>query len=250
MNRFTLGFVSGLLAVALIAGAAQAQEGQKGRRGGGGGLFGGGNSLIFLAGNEAVQKDIGVGDAEKAKIEAISREANEARREAVSAAGVDFANFQNLSDDERRAAGEKLAAANRTVNEKFEPKLKEALTAEQFKRLQEIGVQAAGSGALADARVAKELALTDEQTKKIADIRADFGQKQRALFGQGGGEDAFAKMRELREEETKKVTEVLTKEQQDKLAALKGKPFDVAALRGGFGGGRPGAKGKNRPKAE
>jgi hypothetical protein len=57
----------------------------------------------------------------------------------------------------------------------------------------------------------------------------------------------------LLEEEGKKVTEVLTKEQQDKLAMLKGKPFDQAQLRGGpggSGGGRPGGKGKNRPKTE
>jgi Spy/CpxP family protein refolding chaperone len=189
-----------------------------------------------------VQKEIGAGDAEKAKIEAIGGESNEARREELSAAGVDFRNFQNLSDDERRAAREKLAAATKKVNDKFEPKLKEALSAEQFKRLQEIHVQAAGIDALTDSRVAKELALTDEQTKKIADVRADYRQKQQAL-GRDAGQDA---RRDLRQEETKKATEVLTAEQQEKLTALKGKEFDRSQLRGGRGDGNQGAGNRRR----
>jgi Spy/CpxP family protein refolding chaperone len=69
----------------------------------------------------------------------------------------------------------------------------------------------------------------------------------RGLFGPDAGDDARTKMRELREEETKAVNEVLTKEQQDKLTALKGKEFDVSQLRGrgGQGGGR-----RERPKTE
>ena len=253
VSRISWGFVGCLLVVAL-ANSAMAQEGQKGGRGRGfgGGLLGS-NSLISLAGIEAVQKELGIGDAEKAKVEAIGQEANTARREEVSAAGIDIGNFQNLSDDERQKLIAKMREVSAKINAKFEPKLKEALTADQFKRLQEISVQFAGPAAINDPRVAKELAVTDEQTKKIADIQADYRQKMQGLFGQGAGEDARAKIRELREEEIKKVSEVLTKEQQDKLAALKGKPFDVAQLRqgpGGPGGGRPGAKGKNRPKTE
>jgi hypothetical protein len=251
MTRFSWGLAGCLLAVALVA-SAGAQEGQKGGRGRGGGFgFFGGNSLISLATNDAVQKELGVTDADKAKITTISEESNTARREEMSSAGVDFRNFQNLSDDERRAAGEKVAAISRKLNEKSEAKLKETLTPDQFKRLQEIGVQAAGSAAINDPRVAKELAMTDDQTKKIAEIRADYGQKQQAL-GRDGSREA---RQQLREEETKKVAEVLTKEQQDKLTALKGKEFDVSQLRqgrGGQGGDRPagGTRRPNRPKTE
>lgn len=247
MIRFSWGLVGCLIAVALVA-SAGAQEGQKGRgRGRAGGLLGG-DSLISLATREAVQKELGVGDAEKAKIEAISRESNEARREEFTAAGGG-ANFQNLSDEEREKLFAKGREISAKINAKFEPKLKEALTADQFKRLQEIGVWAAGADAFTDARVSKELALTDDQTKKIADIRADYRQKTQSLFGQGAGEDARAKFRELRDEETTKVTEVLTKEQQDKLTALKGKEFDTSVLRQGPGGNRPGDRpgGTNRP---
>jgi Spy/CpxP family protein refolding chaperone len=255
-TRLLWGLAGCLLVAALVATAGAQEKGQKGRgRGAGGpGFFGGGGSLVMLAGDEAVQKELGLGEAEKGKVETIGREANDARREELSSAGVDFRNIQNLSDEERRAAGEKMAAISRKVNEKFEAKLKEALTADQFKRLQEIGVQAAGPDALSDPRVSKELALTDDQNKKIADIRTDYREKTRGLFGQGAGEDARTKMRELRDEESKKLAEVLTKEQQDKLTALKGKEFDLSQIRrggpGGPGGGRPGGKGKNRPKTE
>lgn len=243
MIRFSWGLAGCLIAVALVA-SAGAQEGQKGRgRGRAGGLFGG-DSLISLATREAVQKELGVGEAEKAKIETISRESNEARREEMSAAGGG-ANFQNLSDDEREKLFAKGREISAKINAKFEPKLKEALTADQFKRLQEIFVQAAGPAALSEAWVVKELAITDEQTKKIADIRADYQQKTRSLFGQGFSEETRAKLGELRDEEAKQVNQVLTKEQQDKLAALKGKEFDVSVLRqgrGGPGGDRPGAR--------
>lgn len=244
LRRLLFGLAGCLLVAALVATAGAQEKGQKGRgRGAGGpGLFGGGGSLIFLASNEAVQKDIGADEATVGKIRSISEESRDAIRE-IGGGG------QDLSDDERQKRREKFEE----LNKKTSAKLKEALSADQYKRLQQISWQAAGAAALADETLAKELAINDDQKKKIADIRADYQQKTRALFGEGAGEDARAKFRELREEEGKKVTEVLTKEQQDKLAMLKGKPFDVAQLRGGPGGpggGRPGAKGKNRPKTE
>lgn len=233
---------AGLLLAALVSMPAVAQQG----RGRGGFGFGGGNSLIRLAGNEAVQKELGLGEAEKSKVETISQEYGDAMREEMQAAGGG-GNFQDLSDDERQKLFAKIREISTKVNETYEPKLKEALTADQFKRLQEISVQAGGVDAISDPRVAKELALTEEQTKKIADLRADYREKMRGLFGPDAGDDARTKMRELREEETKAVTEVLTKEQQDKLTALKGKEFDVSQLRGrgGQGGGR-----RERPKTE
>ena len=233
---------AGLLLAALVSMPAVAQQG----RGRGGFGFGGGNSLIRLAGNEAVQKELGLGETEKSKVETISQEYGDAMREEMQAAGGG-GNFQDLSDDERQKLFAKIREIATKVNETYEPKLKEALTADQFKRLQEISVQAGGVDAISDPRVAKELALTEEQTKKIADLRADYREKMRGLFGPDAGDDARTKMRELREEETKAVTEVLTKEQQDKLTALKGKEFDVSQLRGrgGPGGGR-----RERPKTE
>jgi hypothetical protein len=238
-TRFLWGLAGCLLVAALVATAGAQEKGQKGRgRGAGGPGFFGGGSLVMLAGNEAVQKEIGADAATVGKIKTISDESSQALQDAFAGGG----NRQDLSDEERQKRREKFAE----LSKKSSAKLKEALTADQFKRLQQISWQAAGAAALADETLAKELAITEDQKKKLADVRDDYAQKRQAL----GRDAAPEARRELAQEESKKAIEVLTAEQQEKFTALKGKAFDVAALRGGFGGGRPGGKGKNRPKTE
>ena len=83
--------------------------------------------------------------------------------------------------------------------------------------------------------VAGELNLTDEQRQKLNALNMEFGQKQRELFAGGFDPAANAK---LREERTAKTMEVLTADQKEKLNALKGSPFDVTQLGGGFAGRR------------
>jgi hypothetical protein len=166
-------------------------------------------------------------------------------REATS--GSDFQGLRDLPEAERaakmRELTAKLDAAQKKVNESVEPKLKEALTADQLKRLGEIKIQANGIASLSDAAVVKELGLSDEQQKKIADVRAEGEKAQRELFGSGNNQEAFAKSREVTEQTLAKATDVLDAGQKEKLTALKGKPFDVSQLR--FGG-RAGGRGKTK----
>jgi hypothetical protein len=107
------------------------------------------------------------------------------------------------------------------------------------------------------------LKITKEQQDKLTAIAKEYGDKQRDLFprgGAGGGErpnfeELQKKMRELGESRDKALLEVLTPDQREQFAKLKGKPFDVAQLRrgfggpggpgGGFGGGRPGGAPQN-----
>ena len=154
---------------------------------------------------------------------------------------------------------DKMNEVRKGIQAKYQPKLKEALTAEQLQRAQQIAWQAAGSAALADEELTKQLAVTKEQQDKIAAINKEFGDKQRELFaagfgGGGGGAggaggDVRAKMTELNKERDAKTNEVLSKEQQEKFTTLKGKPFDLSQLQqggpgGGGPGGRPGAGGR------
>ena len=268
--------IAGLLTCTLVGAAhAQAPGGQGGRgRGGPGGGFGGrggSTSLISLAGNEAVQKELALGDVIKDAI----KEINDAYREAIQKAmgdGGGFAGLRDMSEEERTKAMEKMAEQRNTVLAKFTPELKDALTAEQFKRLKEIHVQAMRDQAYTDADVVKALALKKEQTDKIAEINKDFATKSREAFqpGGGGGERPdFNALRTKAEEMGKardgKLSDVLTKDQQAKLKELKGKEFDVAQLQprgfggpggpggGAPGGGRPGAGGRpagGRPAAD
>ncbi len=215
-----------LIAVALVAAPVLGQQGR------GRGLFGRTQSLISLAGNEAVQKELGVSDA--AKVNALAEEFREAIRQEMT--GVDFQGLRDLPQAEQAAEMRELQAktdaAQKKVNETLEPKLKEALTAEQLKRLGEIRIQANGISSLLDAAVVKELGVSDEQQKRITAIRDEGDRARRELLGGGNNPEAFAKMREITEQSLAKATDVLDAGQKEKFTALKGKPFDVAQLGG------------------
>jgi Spy/CpxP family protein refolding chaperone len=218
-----------LLAVSLVASPVLGQQGR------GRGLFGR-QSVVSLAGNEAVQKDLGVTDA--SKLNAVAEEYRNAVREAMSGLGIDFGALRDLPEAERaakmREVNEKTEAAQAKVTETLLPKLKEALSADQIKRLGEIRIQADGIASLSDAAVVKELGLSEEQQKKIADIRTEGERARRELFGSGNNQEAVAKMREITAQTLTKATDVLDAGQKEKFTALKGKPFDVSQL--GFGG--------------
>ncbi|MCI0361275.1 MAG: hypothetical protein L0211_22565 [Planctomycetaceae bacterium] len=220
-----------LVAVMLVASPVLAQQGR------GRGLFGRSQSLVSLAGNEAVQKDLGLTDA--AKVNALSEEYRDAIQKELSDSGIDFGALRDLPEAERNAKVRELTAkyeaAQKKVNDSLEPKLKELLTADQLKRLGEIRIQANGTASLVDAAVIKELGLSEDQQKKIAEIRAE-ADKARSELLRGGNQEAFAKLREMNEQTLAKATDVLDAGQKEKFTALKGKPFDVSQI--GFGGRR------------
>jgi Spy/CpxP family protein refolding chaperone len=242
MSRLSRFGFTALLAGLVVTTSLSAQ----GRRGGGFG-FGGQGGLLRIAGNDAVQKEIGVTDDQKAKLKTIGEEFAKDQEEA-RASGPGAGGFQDLSQEERAKLMEQMMATAKKLNDKYVPKLKETLKPEQFERLQQISYQAAGPAAYANADVVKALDLTKEQQEKIATINKDFQEKMRALFAGGGagGPEVFAK---LGEEQSADLAKVLTTEQSEKFAKLKGKAFDVSVLRGGGPGGpggRPGGA-KGRP---
>ena len=61
-----------------------------------------------------------------------------------------------------------------------------------------------------------ELSLTDEQAAKVGDINVKYAKKKKEMR-----EQMRKQMKTLHEEEKKELSEVLTKEQNDKLAAKK-----------------------------
>jgi hypothetical protein len=250
------------------------------------GMMGGGPGMggpLMLAGIPAVQKEIALEGEKAEKVQKLLDSFREEMMAEAEKAGLGFGGFGQFADlkpEEREAKmremSEKRTALMTKLNEKFVPQLKQALSDAQFERLQQIGWQAAGSLALASPELGKALNLTKEQQKKVADVNKDYGDKQAELRrnafgggGPGGGgavpgggpgafQEMFAKLQELNKERDGKALEVLSKEQQEKYAKLKGKPFDLAQLmpmgpggpggRGGPAGRPPGAAG--RPKAE
>jgi hypothetical protein len=216
-----------MLLAGLIVDVADAQQ-KGGRRGG----FGAGNTLVSIAGREAVQTELGLDEAAKSKIEAIAEKYNTESREQMQ--GIFAGGFQNATAEERQKAQAKMAEVARTLTAKYAPSLKEALKPEQFTRLQQIAWQAAGAAALTEPDLVKELSITKEQQDKLAGLIREYADKQRGLFGGGADfQEIAAKTRELTQQRDKMAGEVLTKEQSDKFAQLKGKPFDVSQLQGG-----------------
>lgn len=220
--------------------------------------FGVGVGVVGIAGNEAVQKELGL-DAEAAvKVKAVSDEFDTGIREPMRSWRAGVGKFADMTQVERNAEMKKIAEA---TEEKYLPKLKELLTADQFARLQQISWQDLGVAALSDAEVIKAISISSEQQEKIKSLNTEYAAKRNEAVPRGGAGgvtiDAmtFAKIQQQNSaydnERVARITEVLTKDQQQNFAALKGKEFDLSQLRP-FGGGGPsaGRPFQPRPKAE
>jgi hypothetical protein len=282
----TLGLV--IVAIALWDGSVQAQN-RGGGPGGGGRGFGmgfgmggpGAGGVFGLAGNPAVQKEIGLEGEGVAKVQKVVDSFREEMTGEMEKAGLGFGGpgqFAELTPEERQAKmremNEQRMALMKKLNEKFGPQLKETLSATQFERLQQIGWQAGGSQALVGPELVKALELSKEQQEKIAAINQEYAAKQREMggFGRGGAgggaggappdfQAMRTKMQEMTRERDGKANDLLSKKQQEQYTKLKGKPFDLAQLmpmgpggpgggRGGPGGRPQGAAGRPEKKAE
>jgi hypothetical protein len=233
------------MVAAAVMVAALAVSGEAQQRGRGGFGFGGQTaSLVTIASNEAVQKDLGLSSDVASKLTALRDDYRAAVQKEYQDAGINFQNFQNQSNEERQRNAQKMAEINRKLTDEFNPKVKALLSADQLKRLAQIQLQAnlrnLGPAALTTAatpEVAAALSLTNEQKEKLNAVRDEFAAKQRELFT-GGNVDRQA-MDKLRAERKTKAREILTAEQQQKLDELKGSEFDVAQINlFGFGGRR------------
>lgn len=231
-----------VVAILLSASVAFAQRPGGGQPGGGRpGGFGGGGQLM-LVNNEAVQKELALKEDQISKLKTLG----ESVREEMRGAFTGGFGGRDQSEEERAKAREKMAESIKKLNDKFQPKLAEILDASQRTRLQQIAWQNARSQVYQDAGVIAALKITTEQQEKLAAVSQDFGEKQRELSGQGGGDEAQTKRRELSESRDKALSEVLTADQREQFTKLLGKKFDTAQLGGGFGGpggGRPGQGG-------
>jgi hypothetical protein len=237
------------------------------------GMGGGQQSLVGLAGNEAVQQDLGVKEDQVNKLADLADDEREARMAAGRDSGFDFRAVMELPEAERQAKMEeftkKMQELGKKVDAQFEPKLAEVLDDAQLDRLRQISWQASGVQAYQDPEVVAALAITQEQQDKIAAAIKDHQAKRSELFrgmgpgrgpggggpgrgpggpgGPGGGGDfqeRFAKMRELDEARDTAVKGLLTSEQQAQFKEMLGAEFDVAQLRPRFGGrGGPGGPG-------
>ena len=239
------------LGAALLVAMSSESNAQFGRRGGGRGF----SSPLSLVSNETVQKELGLSEDQIKKVGALGEEVRAERERLFAEWQSGAGDLQSLSNEERRAKlGEAMSEVGKKINEKFSPKLKEILEEKQNERLKQISWQMAGARAYSDPEVVKALGLSKEQQEKLTALGKDSDKKLREAFT--GGDSGPEKFIQLNEELAAKSKDVLSKEQQDKFDELKGKPFDVASIRGGGRGprgegGRSGAgRRQGRPAAE
>ncbi len=216
MNR-RLVFLSAVAAVLMMSVMAYGQQrGQGGRRGG---MMGRGGNVVMLLRNEAVQKDVGISDEQKEKIQEVMASGRQGRGERPD--------FQNMTQEERQKWMEDRAKAAEAQLKK----VGEILDKKQMGRLEQIRLQSMGAMAIMDEDVAKKLDITKEQQDKLRATQRELFQEMRDSGGRGA--EAMAKIREKMEANVK---DVLTDEQEAKLKDMLGKPFDISALRAGRNG--------------
>lgn len=260
------------LLVCLTACDLSGQERERGRDGGGRRGFGGGGfgmgrgtqTLFSLAGNPAVQKDLGVNEDQTKQLTKVNEDYfNEIR----SAFSFDREAIEDATPEERAKimadAQVKITAANKAATEKLKPELAKALDEKQMARLQQIYVQSLRGEAVENEEVASKLKLTDDQKDQIKKTKKEYEEKLAGLRNEEGDPmDRFAKMREIGTKRDEALLALLTPDQKTELDKLKGAEFDLTQLggrrggggggfgRGGEGGGRPNESGRPQRKAE
>jgi Spy/CpxP family protein refolding chaperone len=199
-----------------------------------GGMFGGQGMNLMLLNNEKVQKELEITAEQKEKIDALAREVREKM--------PDFRGLRDLTPEEREKKMEENRKKMEKVMEDVQAKLKETLLPNQLERVNQIRIQAAGTMALMDPEVVKELGITEEQKTKMNSLREEMMGKFRDARGDR------EKMQELRKESDEALMNVLTAEQKGKLKKMKGEKFDVESLRlFGPPNRGPNRGGRNRP---
>ena len=259
-NKFW-SLMLGMLAIAaLVCADVQAQGRGRGRGGPGGGRgFGPGRgvfNVMQLLQVDEVREEIELTDDQ---VETIKKAADEQRR-----GRGDRPNFRDMSDEERQAfLAEARERAEKQAKQAKE-KIDEILLPHQIERLDEIALQMRGAAALTDKEIAAKVGLSEENIQAVKEAteqaRESMGERMRELFAQGrdggGREEMRKKFQELRKEMEDEVLAVLSEDQRQKFAELKGEPFELPPSafgrggrgRGGPGPGRRGRDGRERPQ--
>jgi beta-lactamase regulating signal transducer with metallopeptidase domain len=197
-----------------------------------------GSSLISIALLEPILKELGIENdspqvAELRKLaDAYKKDLRDSVREHTP---VDAASLPEL---------------DLKLKERVDSELKKVLMPEQYTRLRQIVWQMAGSNDLSYPDLAKELDITPQQREKLDDLTVEMFRKRVAIFNPNGGRgppdvDEAKKNDALNAQWSTKVNEILSKAQQEKLAELRGKPFDMSLLSSqpsGAGTGLPAQK--------
>ena len=267
---FAATMLSTMSALSVSAQENQNQErpqrgdrGERGQGGPGGGRFGGGGPggpggfggpggmmmgamraavdidriMVGLPNREEVQKEL--------KLQADQIEALAKLNEKMRPERPNF-DFRTASEEERTKFMTKMQEEMTARTKEAKEALEELLLPDQFERLEQIAIQAAGVPALASPAMAEKLGLSKEASDKMTKTIEGSAEKGREMMNAAMRDQNFdgvrEKMEQMRKELEEQLLTQLSAEQKAKYEELKGKPFELAQMRGpggfgGFGGG-------------
>lgn len=222
--------VKNSLRVLMIAGSVLLAAMSLAQGGGRQMMFGGGaGSDTMLLGSPDVQKELKLTETQMKDIKAIQ----DAQRQEM----MDM--FQNGGGGGDR---EEMMKQVQAMMKKSEDKIKAILTADQNKRLKQIGVQTAGGRALFREDIQKELGLSATQRKALMDLQAKNQETMMSMFQQMRDqsmtrEEMQAAMEKSNKSMNEEALKVLTAEQKTAFEAMKGPKFEGKIQMGRPGGG-------------
>lgn len=216
----------GASVIALAAGSLVCTSSALAQPGRGGPGFGGGTMFMLM--NESVRKELEIVPEQEEKLRELGEQMRDEMRQA-------FSGLRDLSPEEREAKFAELREQGQKRMEEFQAKVDGVLLEHQKTRLKQLRVQmqmrrGGTSGALASEELAKELGITEEQKKRLEELREEV-QKE-----------VEEKMQKVRDEAREKLLSVLTPQQRKKLEEMTGEPFEYQSQFGGRGRG-PGGRG-------
>lgn len=222
-----------LVCAGLLASVAFAQPPGGGR--GMGGMGGGG--ITGLVKSKDVVADAKITEDQVKKLEELEKKMGEKRRTAMQEAQGDR---------------EAMMSAMQEIGKETEKGLSDIVSADQLKRLKQLQLQnnIKNGGlmmTLMNPEVSKAMNFNEEQQEQLKGFGEDMRNTMQEMFQGGGGGDRaemMKKMQEYRASVDKKITKLLTEDQNKKLKELQGEPFKGTFPAPAMGGRRgPGKNG-------
>lgn len=219
IRRATLLMSTLVIGLAMAATVGWAAEGTRG------GFRGGRGSLLSLLRLEQVQKELKLDAAQTDKVKAIVEKVGEEMRD-------QFAKLRDITDREQRQA--KMDELTSESDRKVREQLRDVLKEEQTTRLYQIRTQVRPVvDSLKSRRLVSSLELTDDQQKKVAEIRKEMLTKQSDLFGSmreasdDQRRESAQKIRQIRSDADAQALGVLTAKQKESFESMKGEKFEL-----------------------
>ncbi len=181
-------------------------------------MMGRSNTLALLQ-RDDVQTDLALTGDQKSKLQTLLQNLQDKRREMIQEARDNGGDFNSVREQMTK------------LQDGAEKQANEILTPAQQKRVKEIGIQVDGNRSILRADIQKDLGITDEQKKKIADIQAKSQADMQAYFEEMRNSGSFdrdaiqAEMKKRNDKLSEELGKVLTAEQAKKLKEMGGKEF-------------------------